>query len=291
MEDETGSEPEPEQGFVRELAQFFVVPSLIVLLCVGVFVMFGLISNESKGARELLQEIRSARGNDRWQAAFEMSRLIAQQASLKADDRLVTEITGVIRNEGKDDPKVRKYLILALQNLGNRAAGPVILESLKDPDPEVRLQAAGALGVLENVEGAAGALIDRLTDEDPGVRKLAVFALGRTHDPAAVPALQPALEDPIEDIRWNAALALAVLGDGSGRPVIAQMIDRAHLDTIDGITEDQKVDAIVNGVQAVYLLHDKSFVEAVRKLSRDDPSLKVREIAIQALASLGGGDA
>jgi hypothetical protein len=38
-------EPEPEQGFLRELSQFFIVPSLIVLLCVGVFIMFGLLSS------------------------------------------------------------------------------------------------------------------------------------------------------------------------------------------------------------------------------------------------------
>src|SRR5512134_2133428 len=46
-----GPADDPEQGFMRELAQFFVVPSLIVLLCVGIFLMFGLLSNEQKSAR------------------------------------------------------------------------------------------------------------------------------------------------------------------------------------------------------------------------------------------------
>jgi len=280
------SEPEPEQGFIRELGQFFVIPSLIVLLCVGVFVMFGLISSESKGVRDFLQEIRTSRGNDRWQAAFEMSRAIAQQPALRGDERLVREIADAIRSEGRDDPKVRKYLVIALEKLGSVSAGPILVESLSDSDPEVRMQAARALGAIEGVTGAVEPLGALSTDEDAVVRKVAVFALGRTHDPAAVTPLRPRLDDPVEDVRWNAALALAVLGDASGRSVIEQMLDRSHLDAIEGITEEQKVLALINGVQAVYLLKDATLAEKVRTLSREDPSLKVREIAIRALESL-----
>jgi len=280
------AEPEPEQGFIRELGQFFVIPSLIVLLCVGVFVMFGLISSESKGVRDFLQEIRTSRGNDRWQAAFEMSRAIAQQPALRGDERLVREIADAIRSEGRDDPKVRKYLVIALEKLGSVSAGPILVESLSDSDPEVRMQAARALGAIEEVTGAVEPLGALSTDEDAAVRKVAVFALGRTHDPAAVTPLRPRLDDPVEDVRWNAALALAVLGDASGRSVIEQMLDRSHLDTIEGITEEQKVLALINGVQAVYLLKDATLAEKVRTLSREDPSLKVREIAIRALESL-----
>jgi len=280
------SEPEPEQGFIRELGQFFVIPSLIVLLCVGVFVMFGLISSESKGVRDFLQEIRTSRGNDRWQAAFEMSRAIAQQPALRGDERLVREIADAIRSEGRDDPKVRKYLVIALEKLGSVSAGPILVESLSDSDPEVRMQAARALGAIEGVTGAVEPLGALSTDEDASVRKVAVFALGRTHDPAAVTPLRPRLDDPVEDVRWNAALALAVLGDASGRSVIEQMLDRSHLDAIEGITEEQKVLALINGVQAVYLLKDTTLAEKVRTLSREDPSLKVREIAIRALESL-----
>ena len=283
---EQHDEDEPEQGFMRELSQFFIVPSLIVVLCVGVFLMFGLVTSEDKTAREFLQEIRTGRGNERWLAAFELSRLISQQPQLGADDRLVQEIIGIIRNEGAEEPQVRKYLVIALEHLGNRGAGPVILELLDDPDPEVRLHATRAMGVLEPVPGAVGPLSRLLADEDPAIRKVAIYALGQTRDPEAIPVLLPRLEDPLEDIRWNAALALAVLGDGSGRPVIVEMLDREHLDAISGITEEQKIRALINGVQAVYLLRETSLVEEVRELSSNDPSLKVREIAIKVLKEL-----
>ncbi|HEY3176474.1 MAG TPA: HEAT repeat domain-containing protein [Candidatus Polarisedimenticolia bacterium] len=278
---------EPEQGFLRELSQFFIVPSLIVLLCVGVFIMFGLLSSENKSARDFLQEVRTRRGGDRWQAAFELSRAIGKQPERGADPRLMADIISALHQEGREDPQVRKYLIIALERLGSPEGGPAIIEALGDSDPEVRLHAARALGTLGDVAGAAGPLTGLLDDEDPAIRKVAIHALGRTHDPAAIPALLPLLEDPAEEIRWNAALALAVLGDGSGVGVISRMIDRSHLDKVEGITEDQKVSAMVNGIQAIYLLKDASFSARLRELGEKDPSLNVREIALKAAESLG----
>jgi len=283
----TGAEePEPEQGFIRELSQFFIVPSLIVLLCVAVFIMFGLVATEGKGARDFLQEVRTSRGNDRWQAAFELSRALASHPELGEDSRFVQEVITALREEGAEDPRVRRYLIIALERLGSRDAAPVIIEALRDADPEVRLHAARALAALQDVPDAVAPLSGLLDDDDPAVRKVAIYALGQTHDPEAIPRLEPLLDDPTEDVRWNAALALAVLGDPAGRPVIARMLDRNHLDGIPDITDDQKVAAIINGIQAVYLLHDETFVETLRKLSESDPSLKVRGIALEALHAL-----
>jgi HEAT repeat protein len=128
-----------------------------------------------------------------------------------------------------------------------------------------------------------------MSDDDPAVRKVAIFALGQTRDTSAIPALRPRLEDAVEDIRWNAALALAVLGDPSGREVIAQMLDRSHLDRIEGITEDQKTAAIVNALQAVYLLRDATSIDKVRELSRSDPSLRVRDVALKTLEAIERG--
>ena len=278
--------PEPEQGFIRELSQFFIVPSLIVLLCVAVFVMFGLLTSEKHTAREYLQEIRSGSESARWQAAFELSRLIAREPALKQDAALVDDVVSLLSGRESADPRVRKYLMLALENLGSPRGGPAVVAGLRDKDPEVRLAAARAIAALGSVEGAVPALADLLADEDPGIRKMAIFSLGQLHDAAAIPALQPLISDPTEEIRWNAAVALAVLGDRSGTDVLGEMIDRKHLDGVAGITEDQKIAAMLNGVQAIYLLRDRSFLDRLRALSQDDPSLKVRDLCLRAIAAL-----
>src|SRR5687767_11294925 len=61
--------------------QFFIFPMSIVAVCVAVFVVFGLVANEGKGAREYLQDI--SRGgstvtdpNRRWHAAHELSKVL-----------------------------------------------------------------------------------------------------------------------------------------------------------------------------------------------------------------------
>src|SRR5262245_42202647 len=56
--------------------QFFVFPMSIVAVCVAVFVVFGLIAAEGKGAREYLDEVRTGSANRRWQAAFELSKVL-----------------------------------------------------------------------------------------------------------------------------------------------------------------------------------------------------------------------
>jgi len=282
-----GSQPpppdEPEQGFIRELSQFFIVPSLIVLLCVGIFLMFGLITSEGKTAEDYLQEVRKGRGSERWLAAFELSRLLAARKQTEADGPLVAEIVTLLNEEKDGDAAVRIYLISALESLHHPDAAAPLIGSLGDPDPNVRLHAAKALGAFEGVSEAVGPLAGLLDDEDPALRKVAIHALGRTHDRAAVAALLPRLDDPVQDVRWNAALALAVIGDASGRGVIGEMLDRRRLDAIEGISEGQKISALINGTQAAYLLRDSQLLEAVAKLSTDDPSLRVREVALRVL--------
>src|SRR5438445_766056 len=72
-----GEEPLRERQTVPFLVlQFFVFPLAIVAVCVAVFVVFGLIAGESKGARDYLAEVRSGGANRRWQAAFELSKVL-----------------------------------------------------------------------------------------------------------------------------------------------------------------------------------------------------------------------
>lgn len=90
---------------------------------------------------------------------------------------------------------------------GKRAA--VLMESMRDPDPNVRRAAAAGLGEMKDKD-AVPLLADVLeTDEDPEVRLTALGALEIIGDQDAIAAYEKAFRDPDERVRQGAAHALS----------------------------------------------------------------------------------
>ena len=119
--------------------------------------------------------------------------------------------------------------------------------------------------------------------EDPGLRKAAVHALGSFPGDAARPALLTAVNDPVEDVRWNAAVALARRRDPAAAPVLLQMLDRRHLSTIADLTAEQREEAVLQATQAAGVVPDPALRSALEGLRDSDPSMKVRGAARAAL--------
>jgi HEAT repeat protein len=265
--------------------QFFIFPMAIVAVCVTVFVIFGLIASEGKSARAYLEEVRTGGTNRRWQAAFELSKILQgnKQAALK-DDRFVPEIVSLFRDSKNDDPRVRRYLAVALGRLGDRRAVDPLIGVLRqpDPDPETLIYSVWALGAIGDSK-ALPSLLALVGSEDAGVRKAVVHTLGALPSPEARAALERALDDATADVRWNAAIALARQADGAAEPVLLQMLDRKQLAGTPGITLEQVEEALLQAVAATPGIHDAEVTAAVRRLWRSDPSLKVREAAQAAL--------
>ncbi len=270
--------------------QFFIFPLAIVGVCVAVFVVFGLIAGESKGARDFLTEVRTGGANRRWQAAFELSKVLqAGKDPALADPKLHAELRKLFQDVKDDDPRVRRYLALALGRLGDPAAVPVLLEALHDEgteghpvDPETRVYALWALGAIGD-PAALPELRARAKDEDAGLRKTAIHALGGIPGAEARDALLAGLEDGVEDVRWNAALALARRGETAAVPVLLQMTDRAHLETVAGLTAEQREQVLREAVAAAAGLPSPELRAALGRLRESDPSLKIREAAREAL--------
>src|SRR5213593_2793380 len=202
-------EPEevPTSSWVL-VGQFFLVPVVIVALCVGIIVMFGLITGESRTARDYLEEVKAGKGSRRWQAAFELSKYLNHKNGARPEDpRLARDLGAAFRSAKEDDPRVRQYLALAMGKLRDTSAVEPLVESLDDSDADTRLYAIWALGELRDAR-AVEPLLKLGDSPDPQIRKMVAYSLGTLQDSRAVPHLKAALNDKSPDVSWNAALAL-----------------------------------------------------------------------------------
>jgi HEAT repeat protein len=283
----------PRQTVPFLVLQFFIFPLAIVGVCVAVFVIFGLIAGESKGAHDFLTEVRTGGATRRWQAAFELSKVLqAGKDPALADPKFRAELVKLFQEAKNDDPRVRRYLALAMGRLGDPAAVPVLLEALHDEgtegrpvDPETRVYALWALGAIGD-PAALPELRARAKDEDAGLRKTAIHALGGLPGDDVRATLLAGLEDGVEDVRWNAALALARRGETAAVPVLLLMTDRAHLEAVTGLTGEQREQVMLEAVASAAGLPSPELLAALERLRDHDPSLKVREAARKALDGL-----
>jgi HEAT repeat protein len=126
---------------------------------------------------------------------------------------------------------VRQNIARALGQMGDKAIVP-LREALKDDDPQVRLEAVKAVGLLSDAVAAEAIpeLTQRAGAENHELRKAAVAVLARVVGPMSRDAWDPllrCLQDPDLECKRNAALGLAAIGRFNGAeaaPAVALLI-------------------------------------------------------------------
>ena len=174
-----------------------------------------------------------------------------------------------------------RYLALVLGRTRDPKAVPLLADKLDHPISEQRiyaLMALGSTGQPSAVEPVAGAL----DDPDPGIRKTAAYALGQLGQASGIPPLRARLDDSVADVRWNSAVALARLGDDSGVTVLGRMLDRERTGRVADITPEQQEEAMISAIRALAVVAPLESSELFDRLAGSDPSLKVRQAAIEA---------
>ncbi|OGW91641.1 MAG: hypothetical protein A3D28_04615 [Omnitrophica bacterium RIFCSPHIGHO2_02_FULL_63_14] len=269
----------------------FVFPLLIavgmaVLLCSVV-----LLTSERQTPEALMASVKSGAPGKRWQKAYELSNELNTRGAgdTLRSEALRGEIISVLEAADRYDARTRGYMALALARFAPKAhpppAGDPAVEALKraleDKSPDVRLYALWSLGALGARE-AAPAVVAFLKSEDPALRKTAAYVLGVAGDKESGVHLKGLLSDPVADVRWNAALALARMGDASGAGVLAGMLDRRTLEK-ERMSAPQIEGAMINAIRGLARLGDKDSTETLKKLSQNEPNLKVRQAALEAL--------
>src|SRR5205807_9311937 len=121
--------------------QFFLVPLAVVGITVSVYVGFRSLLANDRTPQEYLSEVRNGGSDRRWPAAYELSRLMADP-KVRADRALGPALVKAFDDSKGDDPRVRRYLALAIGRLDPplpQEAVATLARALDDPDSEARI--------------------------------------------------------------------------------------------------------------------------------------------------------
>src|SRR5262245_47701817 len=287
--------------------QFFLIPLAVVGVAILLYTGFRSMLTNERSPEEYLAEIRTGGLSRQWPAAFELSRMM-DDPKVRADRALGPAPMQAFESAKDDDPRVRRYLALAIGRLDPPlpdGAIDVLLKSLDEPGAqwtpdwfsrmngwsdidlnEARISTIWALG--SSGDPRVVEPLQRLfQSSDAGIRKMVVYALGALPGDTQLETLRTALEDSVVDVRWNAAVALARHGSHDGIAVLRQMLDRSYLEqTVKRETrldadQDPIADVMISGLRAVSSLKDSSLRSSIEGLSQQDQSLKVRQAALE----------
>jgi HEAT repeat protein len=128
------------------------------------------------------------------------------------------------------------------QPVKDRAWG-LITDSLKDKNPDTRLQAVQSMGLIGAHEPYLSALVAMLDDKDVQVRVAAVQSLLDIKNKNTAPALKKALADPVPEVSFAAAKALYALKDPDGEEALLSIMAK-ELKTSSGYITKQMRDSL-----------------------------------------------
>lgn len=290
-------EASPRQGSLTAApslaVQFFLIPLAVVGVLVLIYVGFRMLIEDRRTAQEYLQDVQYGGRERRWPAAYELSRLMATPGAEADDPTLGPALVDAFERTRNDDPQVQRYLALAIGRLEQPPASavPALEAALDDAEVEVTISVVWALGALRD-PAAVPRLTEMYRSTDAAIRKVVIYALGAIDGGAQTDTLRSALSDPVADVQWNAAIALARHQDSAGTTVLRRMLDRTYVArqvtrSVDPASAvDPVADVMISGLRAVAALGDASLREAVLGISRDDENVQVRQAALETLQQL-----
>ena len=275
-------------------AQFFLIPLTVVAVVVAIYGGFRMMVADERTPQEYLDDVRTGGRERRWPAAYELSRLMDDPDTETRFPALAPALVRAFVESKGDDPRVRRYLALALGRLQSPPADTIatLAEALDDPDTETLVSVIWALASLGD-EAVGPRIVALYQSQDPGVRKMVVYALGVLPDDGSHTTLRAALDDPVPDVQWNAAVSLARHGDGRSVTVLRRMLDRDYVTGVvipsDALV-DPASDVMISGLRAVAALGVIGVGEGlgarVAALAEEDQSLRVRQAAMETLEAL-----
>ncbi len=268
---------------------FFLIPLMIAVIGTSFFIIVKFLTLEPKSASDLLNDVKIGSATKRWQSAFELSKILANDTEIFEDNLFRNQLISAYKYSIHDDERVRMYLALAMGRTGDQLYGEALREGLNDKNPATRLASIKALGFLQfqpAVEDLQEILrdVNRVDTEQLTV----VISLGNIGDRSVIPDLKPLLNHEEVNIRWDTALSLAKLGDISGSNIIADLMDRSYYTSFPEVDYQEADQAIMVAIQVGSDFRNEEFKEKLMILATEDKNMEIRDTAIKTLKHVYG---
>ena len=235
-------------------------------------------------AEHLLELTRSLQGRARLPGTMAMARGSTLKERIRAilnrqlDRRALTmgaSITSALFVAGLLVPLAAVHLGWIREDDAKAAQVQEMVEALQSADPEVRQQAAWALGEQESFR-AVEALVGRLRDQEAGVRGMAAWALGEIKDRRAVAPLLGVLTDDDPYVREMVVRALGEIEDERAIQALVPMLD------------EKEAGLRAATAWALGEIKGDRAVELLSTLLLTDPDERTRQAAVEALREIRG---
>ena len=262
---------------------FFLIPFMIAVFGAVFFLLFKFVTYETNNAEDLLNQVKIGSASKRWQSAFELAKILNNPEAEPLTDSFKDQLTSAYERSIHDDPLVRSYLAMAMGATKDSIFGDILIDGLKDESLETRIAAIQSLGMIQ-YSTAVNPINSLIQNTDTHSERLtATIALGMIGDKTAIPYLTLLLEDEEANIRWDAAIALAKMGDNSGANIIEGLLDREYLKQFKQIDPIEEKRVLMIAIKTASILFDKRFEDELNSLSKNDQDLSVRNAAIKTL--------
>lgn len=272
---------EPEKSFFGIIIHsFFIIPFLIAVFAVLLFAAVRILTYEQHTVYDYLKDVKTGSLTKRWQAAFELSKILANHDRTPKGQRFIDELRNAFVHAQHDDHRVRQYLALAMGRTGNQTFVETLVTALRDEKQENLYAVIYALGMLGDRDSVA--VIHPFLDyPESKIRLAAVMALGSIRNQDSVPFIKKVLNDSEPNVQWDAAVALAKMGDDAGKEILLKLLNREYLAGFAHVDAQEQNHILLIVLEAAAHLKDPPLQQAIARLGHSDQNMNVRKKALE----------
>ena len=263
---------------------FFLIPLMLTIFGVLFFFLFKMLTYEKQDPYHLLNNIQSGALTKRWQSAYELSNLMRDFDNIPNDQLFNNQLISMYKKSVYDDPRVRTYLALAMGQTKNDVFCESLYEGLSDDNLENKISAIKSSGQIK-CQKSISVINNLIVYGENNQEKLAsVIAAGVIQDKSSINYLVSALDDEEANIRWDAAVSLAKIGNKSGYSILKNLLTRDYYNNYTRVDLEEVDNTILTILALLVEIEDRVFEKELSILAKDKKNIKIREFAMKILS-------